>query len=249
MIHNTFDISSEPVLTLKGMFGEKKHICDRAIVTFSHEISSYALKTFDCEKIAVIRSCRGDMPVYMLEYRGVRVAFYVSPLGSAMAATTVAEASWIFGATKFVMFGSSGALDREKTEGRLVVPTAAYRDEGMSYHYAPAADYIDLPGAKKVSEVFDRLEAPYVLGKTWTTDAAYRETRAHMEARKREGCLAVEMEVAGVQAVCDFYGLELCNFLMTGDVLDLPDWDRAGLAEANHCLDNFRLALETAISI
>ena len=48
-----------------------------------------------------------------------------------------------------------------------------------------------------------------------TTDAIYRETKAKLEARKSEGCIAVEMELAGVHAVCDYYGWNLYDFLVT----------------------------------
>ena len=43
-------------------------------------------------------------------------------------------------------------------------------------------------------------------------------------AKSDEGCLAVEMEAAGVQAVCDYYGLELYDFVVTGDVVDQDDY-------------------------
>jgi len=66
---------------------------------------------------------------------------------------------------------------------------------------------------------------PYVLGKTWTTDAIYRETRGNFEKRKQDGCIAVEMECAFVQAVCDFWGVEFYGFLKSGDLLDAPEWD------------------------
>ena len=163
-----------------------------------------------------------------------------------MASTGVIEANWRTGATKFVMFGSAGALDREKTAGRYVVPTAAYRGEGMSYHYAAPADYIDVPGAETVCGVFDALGAPYVTGRVFTTDAIYRETRRQIAARRAEGCIAVEMELAGVQAVCDHHGFALYDFLMTGDVLDAPVYTPDGLREANHSLSKLDLALEIA---
>jgi purine-nucleoside phosphorylase len=38
------------------------------------------------------------------------------------------------------------------------------------------------------------------IGKTWTTDAPYRETTGKIEARKKEGCLIVDMEAAGMMA-------------------------------------------------
>ena len=41
---------------------------------------------------------------------------------------------------------------------------------------------------------------PYILGKVWTTDGFYRETRNNMEKRRAEGCIAVDMECASVMA-------------------------------------------------
>ena len=110
----------------------------------------------------------------------------------------------------------------------------------------PPADYNDVPGSQKVSEVFSALGVPHVCGRTWTTDAFYRELRHQMETRRAEGCLTVDMELAGVQSVCAFHGWALYPFFMVGDVLDLPEWDIAALHTANHCLDNFALALKIA---
>ena len=56
----------------------------------------------------------------------------------------------------------------------------------------------------------------------------------------------MEMELAGVQAVCDFYGWDLYNFLVTGDVLDRAIYDATGLAEANHDVDKLYIAIELA---
>ena len=78
------------------------------------------------------------------------------------------------------------------------------------------------------------------------TDAIYRETKAKLDARKKEGCIAVEMELAGVQAVCDFYGWDLYNFLVTDDVLDQAIYDATGLAAANHDVDKLYIAIELA---
>ena len=78
-----------------------------------------------------------------------------------------------------------------------MVPTAAYRDEGTSYHYAPAADWIAVKNAGTVAAFMEEVGLPYVLGKTWTTDAFYRETRGNFERRKADGCVSVEMECAG----------------------------------------------------
>ena len=144
------------------------------------------------------------------------------------------------------MFGSCGSLDKTATTGKYIIPTESYRGEGCSYYYAPPADYITVKNADRLAGIFDEIGAPYVKGRAWTTDSMLRETAALVAKRKQEGCLAVEMEVAGVQAVCDFYGLELFDFLEAGDVLDESDYDITDLPGANHDLGKLMIALEIA---
>lgn len=246
MITDLFDPTDEPIISPEAFYGGQGHLCDVCIVLFSKVIFEELLRRYPCTLAAQIGACNGSIPIYTFELEGRTTAFYLSGIGSTLAAGDVIEANWLTGATKFVMFGSAGALDREKTAGHYVVPTAAYRGEGMSYHYAAPADYIGVPGAETVCRVFDALGAPYVTGRVFTTDAIYRETRRQIAARRAEGCIAVEMELAGVQAVCAHHGFALYDFLMTGDVLDAPVYTPDGLREANHALDKLDLALEIA---
>ena len=74
-----------------------------------------------------------------------------------------------------------------------------------------------------------------------------RETVGLAAKRKEEGCIAVEMELAGVQAVCDFYGLDLYDFLEAGDVLGESGYEYEGLHNANHNVGKILIALEVAI--
>ena len=76
-----------------------------------------------------------------------------------------------------------------------------------------------------------------------------RETVGLVEKRKEEGCIAVEMELAGVQALCDFYDLELYNFLEAGDVLESSGYEVEGLHGANHNLGKLYIALDIALSL
>lgn len=94
---------------------------------------------------------------------------------------------------------------------------------------------------------------PCAVGKTWTTDAFYRETEGSFARRKADGCLSVEMECAGVQAVCDFRGLELYVFFTSGDLLDAPQWDarcQAGqIVHTQHDAGHFGIALALAEAV
>ena len=249
MITDSFDNTSEAVITPAAIFGEKKTLSDLAIGTFSREIYPAVLERYPNEQIAEISAANRVKPVHLLTVGDMKIVFYLSEIGSAMAATDVIEINWKTGADRFILFGSAGALDREATSGRYILPTEAYRDEGMSYHYAEPADYITVRNADFLAEVFEKNRFPYVKGRVWTTDAIYMETRELVRKRKSEGCIAVEMELAGVQAVCDYYGFELYDFLAAGDVVDQPVYTPEGLVEANHSLDKLDVALAIAKSI
>lgn len=246
MITDSYDIYTEPVISVSDIYGEQKHMTDICIITFSEVIYKTILRDYNCTKIAEIGFCNGNIPIYSFKYKDREIAFYLSEIGSALASQCVIDANILTGAKKFIMFGSAGSLDFEKTNGRFVIPTHAYRDEGMSYHYAPPSDYITVRNSGVIKDIFDEIRVPYAVGRTWTTDAMFRETRGQMKKRKEEGCIAVEMEIAGVQSVCDFHNLELYTFIVTGDILSDSSYTVGTLNDANHNIDKFKLALEIA---
>ena len=152
------------------------------------------------------------------------------------------------GAKRVLLYGSCGVLDASLTAGRLILPTAACRDEGTSYHYLPPADYVDIPTAERLGEIFDELGLPYVKGRVWTTDAIYRETRANVEKRRADGCIAVDMECASAMAVGRFRSAEVYQFLYAEDSLDGSEWDARtwGAVPASDYEKYLRVALEAA---
>ena len=246
MITNAFDEKTEAIITPEAIFGEQQKLCDISIATFSREIYATVLETYPNKEIGQIRAANRIKPIHLLEVDGMEIVFYLSEIGACLAGTDVIEVNWKTGADKFIFFGSAGALDKDATKGKYVIPTESYRDEGMSYHYAPPADYIKIRNAQKLADFFSEQGYSHVEGKVWTTDAIYRETRGKVSKRKAQGCIAVEMELSGLQAICDFHGFELYDFLVTGDVVDQPKYTPEGLHEANHSLDKFYIALEIA---
>ena len=136
------------------------------------------------------------------------------------------EVSHIYSCKKAVIFGTCGTLDRSIPRNKLIVPTAAYRDEGTSYHYMEPSDYLEMQKHKTVCEILDLLGVGYVVGKTWTTDAFYRETMEEIDLRRSEGCIAVEMELSACQAVSNYAGIDLYAFLYRADNLDADSWEK-----------------------
>ena len=131
------------------------------------------------------------------------------------------------GAGKFVLFGSCGVLDDEKTKGKIIIPVSAVRDEGTSYHYmAPSSEIAADPHSVQTLEtVLTACSCPYVKGKTWTSDAIYRETLPMIEERRQEGCLAVEMECASMLAVSKYRQIPFAQFLYGADSLSSDTWE------------------------
>ena len=191
----------------------------------------------------------GTIPVWSFEYKEETIAFYLTPIGSALATGTLAEVNHLTGASTCIMFGSCGSLNKDATDGKFIIPTQAYRGEGVSYYFAEPQDYIEIKNSDRLAEFFTEWELPYVQGRVWTTDSMLRETVNLVNKRKEEGCIAVEMELAGVQAICDFYGFELYDFLVSGDVLIEGNYETEGLAATNHDLDKLFIALKIAKNV
>lgn len=249
MIIHSFDPHTDPVFGPEHLYGPAGDLLDILIVTFSSVVRDHALKHYAAQQIAVLPGLNGDNPIWRLTDEPRRVGFIMSPITSAHCGMTVEEAAQATGCRHVVLFGSCGALDAQLTEGRLIVPTHSYRDEGYSYHYAPADDYITVKNAPKVAAVLQALDIPFVLGRAWTTDAIFRETKGNMDKRRQDGCIAVDMECAGLQAMCDHRGYQYYTFFYTGDLLDAPAWEKRILADASeidHQLANFQVALEIA---
>ena len=198
MIQTTFDNATKPLLTPEALYGTREKKSDVCIITFSYKAVQWALEHLRCEQIAKIGSTGYRYPIYRTEWMGKKICFHMTMISAAAAAACLEEARCLTGAQKYILFGSSGTLDRSRTDGKLMVPTAAYRDEGVSYHYVPAADYIEMKHWETVAAFFEKQGVSYITGKTWTTDGLYRETAGNAEKRRQEGCISVEMEAAAL---------------------------------------------------
>ena len=223
---------------------------EAVIFTFSNVIEKHVVEQYHCEKVGELIMGHGPTSVYTLEYHGKKFGFCRTWVGAPACAGTVEEIREFLNTRKIVHFGGAGCLDKQIARGKVMIPTEAYRDEGTSYHYAPASDYIAIKNAGVVEAFMKKNGIPYVLGKTWTTDAFYRETVNNYEKRRADGCISVEMEGAAVQAVCDFRGLEVYMFFTSGDLLDAPEWTQrmkeGQIEHTQHDSGHFEIALALA---
>ncbi|MBQ9147966.1 MAG: nucleoside phosphorylase [Oscillospiraceae bacterium] len=250
-IIDSFDPDRHAVIDPETIHHLRQRKLDVCIINFSYKIMDALLEDglLELVEAEAIRYISVHINVYA--FKGTNIGVVQTQVGAPFTVGMIEDMATKFGSTKFVLFGSCGGLDRALTYGKLVVPSHAYRDEGTSYHYLPPADYVEIPGYPTVCRVLDRLRIPYVTGRSWTTDAFFRETRRNMERRKAEGCIAVEMELAACQAVADFRGYALYNFLYSADNLDHDQWDEGILSKIgmDERLRHFFIALEIAKEI
>ena len=201
----------------------------RCVLTFFREIVEEKCAAQGLQPLAALRSEIVTLPIYPLEVGGVPVCLAMPFAGSAGAAGALDELA-AMGCGTFLICGAAGALQSGLTAGRLILPTAAVRDEGASYHYRPPGREA-LPDPELVAALERALAArglPFVTGKTWTTDALYRETRGKIARRAAEGCLTVEMEAAGFFAAASFRGLQAAQLLYAADDVSGEAWAERG---------------------
>jgi uridine phosphorylase len=197
---------------------------ERAVVCWFGDV--VRSRTLDLTPVHEIPFEHGNHPNCVLTHKAVEIAL-VSPGVGAPAAVSSLEVLIALGATKIIGCGGAGIVRAGFDVGHVIVPTGAVRDEGTSYHYAPAAARV-APHPRALAAIDDVLTAagiPHDHGLTWTTDAFFRETRDKVARRREQGCIAVEMEVAGMFAAAAFRGAVYAQLLYAGDDVSADTWD------------------------
>lgn len=248
MIIDSFDDKSNAIINPKT--NDNAIIVDACIVTFSYIIEKYVLENYSPIKIGEFKFVTGITPIYQIDYNGKKFAFYKTYVGAPACVGTIENTLSVIKTNKYIVFGGSGCLNKEIAHGRVIIPTHAYRDEGTSYHYKEASNYIEIKNSDIVAKFMSENNLPYIKGKTWTTDSFYRETLNNFEKHKNDGCISVEMECSAIQAMCDFRNLEFYTFFTSGDLLDAPKWDerrkKGELSGTQHDSLHFEIALRLA---
>lgn len=244
-IINAFDDKTPAMIGAEDCVAKSEYQINTCIIMWQHKIMKELLEQDMVEELLSVGG--GNGPKVLYRVKGTNIGVYESPVGAPMTVSVAEDFHIAVGIKNIIAFGTCGVLtDIER--GKCIIPTDAYRDEGTSYHYVPAADYIEIKNAGKVAELFDKLDVGYIKGKAWTTDAVYRETMGNRDKRVAEGCVAVDMECSALQAVCDFRGMDLYQFFYGADSLSGSKWDARilGNLEISKRMKFFHLALEMA---
>jgi len=256
-ITTSFDPYTPEVITPAQTIQPVEGFPDTIIVTFQPKTIATLEQEYDTRPVTriVLEEAIGQDQlttpgnVHTFSHNGRTLGAYLSPIG-APGTVAAMEQAIAHGARRFVVFGTCGALVPGVAVGGVIVPTAAYRDEGTSYHYAAPSDYLAVATAAKTEAVLTELGVPHTLGRVWTTDAFYRETQSNMAKRVAEGCVAVDMETSALAALAQFRNVAIHHFLYAADNL-INGWDPGilGSLPAEPRARYVRIAAELAVRL
>lgn len=224
---------------------------EHCVICFFKEVIDKVIVEHNA-KIAVENKWEdGPHCIYEISYHGQRLAFFHPGVGAPIA-TGLLEEAIAFGCRKFIACGGCGVLEKDIAVGHLIVVSSAVRDEGVSYHYLPPGREVtaNVEAVNALARTLDSHGVPYRVGKTWTTDAPYRETVKKITDRRKEGCLTVEMESASLIAVAQFRNAVFGQALYGGDDLSGAEWDNRQWTSRSDVRENlFWLSAEACLTL
>lgn len=252
MLENEFD-EEKALLNPQDLQKKIKDFPKIGVACFSKEIIDHVVKSFKGKKIAEFWCVSGNIPIYKINYKDLEIAFFMLRLGGPAAGISYEDAM-AMGLDKLIAFGTCGVLDKAIEDLSIIIPTKAYRSDGLSYHYEKANEFINVN--EKYVNLFEDIlkehQYSYTKGYVWTTDALYRETKRKMEEKKKKGCICVDMECASLSAIAKFRKKDFFEFFYAADNLDGAKWDKRSLACKDELSEKEKmavLAFELALKI
>ena len=221
------------------------------VMCFFRETIEAVVNSYQARTVVVLHSAIAEHPVYAIELEGKRLAFFHPGIGAPLAAGLMEEVIAL-GAKNIMACGGCGVLDKRIDVGQILLPEAALRDEGTSYHYLPPSAEVEADpiALASIETVLQAHEIPYLRTKTWSTDGYYRETPRRVEKFRAMGCLAVEMEAAAFMAVAQFRGVHFGQLLYGGDLVHSDGWDQRGWCSRTDIREQlFWLAAEACLNM
>ena len=184
-------------------------------------------------------------------YKGVKVSVMASGMGIPSIGIYSYELYKHFGVQNIIRIGSAGAISKKVGLRDIVVGMSACtnsdfsRQYGLSGTVAPTCDFDILDALKKSA---DDMKTPVKIGSLYSSDTFYDDTRSAAEWDKM-GCLAVEMEAAGLYCTAMRLGMRSLAVCTVSDLV-YPPFDALDADSRERSFtEMMELALKTAVRL
>jgi uridine phosphorylase len=120
-----------------------------------------------------------------------------------------------------IRIGTCGSMDEQIKIGDLVVADTVLRGDGVTPYYVDKdfKTVADTRISDTLYAVAQEKGAAVHRGTVWTTDALLRETRQIVEAKRKEGAIAVDMVSSALLTIAQTYGIKAGSILAVSDNL------------------------------
>ncbi len=151
MLLTEFDDNRQAIINPQDLHELIEGFPKVVISCFSRVTFARLLENYDYEVIARTSMANFEVVVYGITIGDQQIGAFNAPVGAA-SCVGIIEDLIQFGMEKLVLFGTCGVLDRDIEATSIIIPIAALRDEGTSYHYLPASDEVEVN--KKTLPIF-----------------------------------------------------------------------------------------------
>lgn len=217
-------ITPSQFLSLEGITGEDNQ-CEVAIIGFcSFRQMKEKLHARPLEKslfvhIDVAHQFHGFID-------GHQILMVDCVYGGPVCATVIEEMAHL-GVKYVIGYGYSGALREEFIPGSIVLASSGIVSDGTSREYSKSSE---VKASEHLMTQYDKLDAylrdGVLPGKTWTTDAIYREYPSKIQSWLQAGADFVNMDTSHFYAVSSAVGIEALYFSLISDYVGGKKWEQ-----------------------
>ena len=163
MLLTEFDENKVAILNPSNITNKIEGMPKTCVSFFEYKLFEMFLDKFKPEIITSIGCAVREHPIYKVNFGGKDIAVMQAGIGEPYCVSNFEEVIEL-GVENILLFGSCGSLI-PLNACSIIVPYAALRDEGTSYHYAPPSDEIELDKklVKNLCDFFDSKNIKYQL--------------------------------------------------------------------------------------
>ena len=133
-----YDTDRNPIIKPSDFLA--KTLPEKCVITFFRKELNQLVEEKKLPVIGHLHSEVLDIPIYAYDASGEKLCITM-PFSTAPGAAGTIEELHAMGCNQFIICGGAGSIKKGSKVGEIIVPVAAVRDEGTSYHYlAPSRE-------------------------------------------------------------------------------------------------------------